>query len=203
MPLNSSDTSSDSVRNDRGALVEEAVDKKEVACCFPICWLLAALLSAGCLLLSNLLVACCFPICWLLAVFQSAVCLLLSNLLVACCFPICWLLAAFRSAGCLLLFKLLVTCCLFIVAGCHCTKTHSFKLRFARLIKKKNNNNNKKKNNNKFIFLLLFLLLRRQGRSTVHDAPETARLFSFLQVLTVVFVSFAHGGNDVRCLRRK
>ena len=119
MPLNSSDTSSDSVRNDRGALVEEAVDKKEVACYFPICWLLAALLSAGCLLLSNLLVACCFPICWLLAAFQSAGCLLLSDLL---------------AAGCLLLFKLLVTCCLFIVAGCHCTKTHSFKLRFARLI---------------------------------------------------------------------
>ncbi|CAD5119386.1 DgyrCDS8000 [Dimorphilus gyrociliatus] len=34
-------------------------------------------------------------------------------------------------------------------------------------------------------------------RSVVKDRPETARLFSFLQILTAIFGSFAHGGNDV------
>jgi len=37
----------------------------------------------------------------------------------------------------------------------------------------------------------------QDGRSAVVDRPETARLFSFLQVLTAIFGSFAHGGNDV------
>lgn len=37
----------------------------------------------------------------------------------------------------------------------------------------------------------------QKGRAAIQDAPETASLFSFLQILTVVFMSFAHGGNDV------
>lgn len=32
----------------------------------------------------------------------------------------------------------------------------------------------------------------------IKDRPETARLFSFLQILTAIFGAFAHGGNDVR-----
>lgn len=35
------------------------------------------------------------------------------------------------------------------------------------------------------------------ARESVKDKPEAAALFSFLQVLTAVFGSFAHGGNDV------
>lgn len=38
---------------------------------------------------------------------------------------------------------------------------------------------------------------REKARDEVQDKPETAGLFSFLQVLTAVFGSFAHGGNDV------
>jgi sodium-dependent phosphate transporter len=39
---------------------------------------------------------------------------------------------------------------------------------------------------------------RQKSREQIKDEPETIRLFSFLQVLTAVFGSFAHGGNDVR-----
>jgi len=35
-------------------------------------------------------------------------------------------------------------------------------------------------------------------KKEVEDPPEVGRLFSFLQILTATFGSFAHGGNDVR-----
>ncbi|XP_045180200.2 sodium-dependent phosphate transporter 1-like isoform X1 [Mercenaria mercenaria] len=38
---------------------------------------------------------------------------------------------------------------------------------------------------------------RELARKKIKDTPETTSLFSFLQVLTAVFGSFAHGGNDV------
>ncbi|XP_069106837.1 sodium-dependent phosphate transporter 1-A-like [Argopecten irradians] len=38
---------------------------------------------------------------------------------------------------------------------------------------------------------------RAKSREIIADKPETVKLFSFLQILTAVFGSFAHGGNDV------
>lgn len=38
---------------------------------------------------------------------------------------------------------------------------------------------------------------RELARNQIKDTSETSSLFSFLQVLTAVFGSFAHGGNDV------
>uniref|UniRef100_A0A2C9KCP8 Phosphate transporter n=1 Tax=Biomphalaria glabrata TaxID=6526 RepID=A0A2C9KCP8_BIOGL len=35
------------------------------------------------------------------------------------------------------------------------------------------------------------------SRELIKDKPETKMLFSFLQILTAIFGSFAHGGNDV------
>ncbi|XP_055871740.1 sodium-dependent phosphate transporter 1-B-like isoform X1 [Biomphalaria glabrata] len=35
------------------------------------------------------------------------------------------------------------------------------------------------------------------ARELIKDKPETKMLFSFLQILTAIFGSFAHGGNDV------
>ncbi|KAL8619404.1 hypothetical protein ACOMHN_057046 [Nucella lapillus] len=37
----------------------------------------------------------------------------------------------------------------------------------------------------------------QKTRDDIEDTPETSRLFSFLQILTAIFGSFAHGGNDV------
>ncbi|XP_064596975.1 LOW QUALITY PROTEIN: sodium-dependent phosphate transporter 2-like [Liolophura sinensis] len=38
---------------------------------------------------------------------------------------------------------------------------------------------------------------KKAARDSVKDSPETVKIFSFLQILTAIFGSFAHGGNDV------
>ncbi|XP_013385768.1 sodium-dependent phosphate transporter 1-like [Lingula anatina] len=38
---------------------------------------------------------------------------------------------------------------------------------------------------------------KEEGRENIQDSPEAAKLFYALQILTAVFGSFAHGGNDV------
>ena len=48
------------------------------------------------------------------------------------------------------------------------------------------------------IFFCVLQQKRMIARESVKDKPETVALFSFLQILTAVFGSFAHGGNDVR-----
>ena len=48
------------------------------------------------------------------------------------------------------------------------------------------------------IFFCVLQQKRMIARESVNDKPETVALFSFLQILTAVFGSFAHGGNDVR-----
>lgn len=47
-------------------------------------------------------------------------------------------------------------------------------------------------------FFRLLQKEREMARDKVKDKPETAGLFTVLQVLTAIFGSFAHGGNDVR-----
>ena len=47
-------------------------------------------------------------------------------------------------------------------------------------------------------FYIFYQSSIERGRESVTDCPETARIFSFLQILTAIFGAFAHGGNDVR-----
>ena len=49
--------------------------------------------------------------------------------------------------------------------------------------------------------LCCVLQVAQKTREVIEDRPEQYHLFAYLQILTAIFGGFAHGGNDVRCVR--